>query len=195
MPQPRHENAPRRIVVLTGGYTDPSVAKTAISVIRYRGGDVVAVLDASHAGRTAGEMLGVGNGIPVVASLAEAPTATELLVGIAPPGGELPAEWRNTLAEAIARGLDIVSGLHQFLGADPELAAAAAAAARGSSTFAATRSGRWPTAGGSGRHVCGCTPWAPTARWGRWWPRSRSSAVSPAVASTPSSWPPARPGS
>jgi uncharacterized NAD-dependent epimerase/dehydratase family protein len=126
MPQPRHENAPRRIVVLTGGYTDPSVAKTAISVIRYRGGDVVAVLDASRAGRTAGEVLGVGNGIPVVASLAEAPTATELLVGIAPPGGELPADWRNTLAEAIVRGLDIVSGLHQFLGDDPELAAAAA---------------------------------------------------------------------
>jgi uncharacterized NAD-dependent epimerase/dehydratase family protein len=117
----------RRIVVFTGGLTHPHVAKTAISVIRYRGDDVVAVLDAPHAGRTAGEVLGVGNGIPVVASLAEAPTATELLVGIAPPGGELPPEFRAVIAEAIARGLDVVSGLHTFLGDDPEFAAAATA--------------------------------------------------------------------
>lgn len=122
----RTDTPARRIAVLTGGFTHPHVAKTAISVIRYREGDVVAVLDAVHAGRTAGEVLGVGAGIPVVASLAEAPTATELLVGIAPPGGALPGEFRTTIAEAIARGLDIVSGLHTFLGDDPELAAAAA---------------------------------------------------------------------
>jgi uncharacterized NAD-dependent epimerase/dehydratase family protein len=125
---PTSKNNPtRRIVVLTGGFTQPNVAKTAISVIRYRGADVVAVLDALHAGRTAGEVLGVGGDIPVVASLAEAPTATELLVGIAPPGGALPNEWRAIIAEAVARGLDVVSGLHTFLGDDPELAAAAAA--------------------------------------------------------------------
>ena len=117
---------PRRIVALTGGFTHPHVAKTAISVIRYRGDDVIAVLDAPNAGRTAGQLLGVGGGIPVVGSLADVPEATELLVGIAPPGGELPPAWRGIILDAIARGLDVVSGLHTFLADDAEILAAAA---------------------------------------------------------------------
>ncbi len=65
-----------RIVVLTEGHTEPIRAKTATSVIRYRGDDVVAVLDSTQAGKTAGELLGVGGRTPVIGSLAEAPGAT-----------------------------------------------------------------------------------------------------------------------
>ncbi len=60
-------------------------------------------------------------------ALAIDPPPTALLIGIAPTGGKLPEEWRDTLREAIDAGLEIHSGLHTFVGDDPELAAAAAA--------------------------------------------------------------------
>jgi uncharacterized NAD-dependent epimerase/dehydratase family protein len=119
---------PRRILLLTEGHSEPVAGKTASCVLRYRGDDVVALLDSTAAGRTAGECFGVGGDIPVVGSLADAPTATELVIGIAPSGGRVPPGWRPVLLEAIRRGMRIVSGLHEFLSDDPELAAAAAAA-------------------------------------------------------------------
>ena len=118
--------APRRLVILVDGYTDMCTAKTAICVIRYRTEEVVAVLDRGGAGKTCGELLGVGNAIPVVASLADAPAANTLLLGIAPPGGKVPAHWRPTVLEALGRGMTVVSGLHEFLADDPEFAQASA---------------------------------------------------------------------
>src|SRR5919202_1784399 len=38
-----------------------------------------------------------------------------MLVGLAPAGGRLPAEWMETLRAAAEAGLEIVSGLHQRL--------------------------------------------------------------------------------
>ena len=118
--------APRRMVILVDGYTDTSTAKTAICVIRYRTEEVVAVLDRGGAGKTSGELLGVGGAMPVVASLADAPAANTLLLGIAPPGGKIPAHWRQIVLEALGRGMTVVSGLHEFLADDPEFAQAAA---------------------------------------------------------------------
>jgi uncharacterized NAD-dependent epimerase/dehydratase family protein len=117
-----------RFVILTDGELGTFTAKTAVSVMRYRPRDVAAVLDPVRAGRTAREAAGVPCDAPVVASLDEAlihgPTA--LLIGIAPAGGQLPHSWRATIRAALAAGLDVVSGLHDFLGDDPELAALAA---------------------------------------------------------------------
>jgi uncharacterized NAD-dependent epimerase/dehydratase family protein len=116
---------PRRIVVLTEGHTNPIEAKTAACVIRYRGDEVLAALDSTVAGRTTGELLGVGGAKPIVASLADAPGADTLLVGIAPSGGKIPRPWRRVILEALRRGMDVVSGLHEFLVDDAEFAAAA----------------------------------------------------------------------
>lgn len=118
--------AERRIVILTDGRTTPTGAKTASCVIRYKPEEVVALLDTTQAGKTAGELLGVGGSLPIVANLADAPNANTLLIGIAPSGGKLPAAWRKILLEAIDRGMSLVSGLHDFLSNDPEISAAAA---------------------------------------------------------------------
>ncbi len=115
----------RKLLILTDGHTDPHTAKTAISVIRYRPREVVAVLDRQSAGKTCEEVVGTGGAIPVVASLADAPQANTLLIGIAPPGGKIPPAWRPIVLEAIRRRMDVVSGLHDFLNDDPEFAAAA----------------------------------------------------------------------
>jgi uncharacterized NAD-dependent epimerase/dehydratase family protein len=120
----------RRLVILAEGEFGPHSAKTAYGVIRYGRDDVVAVLDSTRAGQNVTSYL-PGHDIPIVASLGEAlalpmrPDA--LLIGIAPTGGRLPAAWRTVIADAIAAGLDILSGLHTFVGDDPEFAAAAAA--------------------------------------------------------------------
>jgi uncharacterized NAD-dependent epimerase/dehydratase family protein len=117
---------PRRMVILTDGYSDSHTAKTAVCLLRYRPEEVVAVLDRHAAGKTCQEIFVVGGSIPCVAMLAEAGGANTLLIGIAPAGGRIPPHWRPMILEAIARKMTIVSGLHQFLREDPEFSQAAA---------------------------------------------------------------------
>jgi len=120
----------RRLVILTEGEFGPHHAKTAMGVIRYATDHTVAILDSSIAGRNVSEWL-PGHDIPAVATLAEALAQPEppdtLLIGIAPTGGRLPDSWRATILAAIDAGLEVHSGLHTFLGDDPEFSAAAAA--------------------------------------------------------------------
>ncbi|MCI0361782.1 MAG: DUF1611 domain-containing protein [Planctomycetaceae bacterium] len=118
---------PRRIIILTEGHTEPHAGKTAASVIRYRGHEVVALLDGTQSGRTSGELLGTGD-VPIVARLDDVPEANTLLLGIAPPGGKIPSNWRAIILDAIARRkMDVISGLHDFVGDDPEFSKAAKA--------------------------------------------------------------------
>jgi uncharacterized NAD-dependent epimerase/dehydratase family protein len=116
----------RRLVILTEGHTEPITGKTAACVVRYRPEEVVALLDSTQAGRTSGELLEAGGAIPVVAKLNDAPGANTLMIGIAPSGGRIPPAWRALILEAIQRGMDVVSGLHEFMSEIPEFAAAAA---------------------------------------------------------------------
>lgn len=118
-------NTPRRIILLTDGYSDAHTAKTAINVIRYRPAEVAAILDRQASRKTSRELFGVGGDIPVIAALAEAPRANTLLIGIAPPGGKIPEAWRPIVLEAIARGMKVVSGLHDLLKNDAEFVEAA----------------------------------------------------------------------
>jgi len=120
----------RRLVILTEGNFGPHHGKTAMGVIRYGTDPIAAILDSSIAGRNVREWL-PDKDIPAVATLAEALALPEppntLLIGIAPTGGKLPDSWRRTILAAIDAGLDIHSGLHTFIGDDPEFAAAATA--------------------------------------------------------------------
>jgi uncharacterized NAD-dependent epimerase/dehydratase family protein len=112
-----------RFLILADGDFGPMTSKTANSVIRYRPESVVAVLDRSHAGKTAKDVLGFGGSIPVVGSMQEglARNPNAVLIGIAPQGGRLPEEWRAWLGEAVDAGCDLWSGLHTFLADDPML--------------------------------------------------------------------------
>jgi uncharacterized NAD-dependent epimerase/dehydratase family protein len=122
----------RRIVILAEGEFGGDSSKTARGVLRYSPDPVVAVLDSTRAGMTVDQVMGPGpryEGVPVLATLAEALELrpTTLILGIAPAGGMLPPAWRATILDALRQGLDVVSGLHLFLGDDPAFVAAAAA--------------------------------------------------------------------
>jgi uncharacterized NAD-dependent epimerase/dehydratase family protein len=118
----------RRYVILAEGKFGEPPSKTAMGVIKYGRDPVVAVLDSTRAGLNASDWLGPEHDIPVVATLDEAlplqPTA--LLLGIAPRGGRIPPEWRVIIVGAIEAGLDVVSGLHEFISDDPEFSSLAA---------------------------------------------------------------------
>ena len=113
--------AARRIVILTEGHTDPLTAKTATSVLRYQPKEVIALLDSTQAGKTSGELLGVGGDTPVIARLDQADNPDTLLIGIAPMGGKLPPAWKAIVLEALDRRMTVISGLHDFLSNDPDL--------------------------------------------------------------------------
>lgn len=111
----------RRILVLGEGFShDPHYGKTMRGIIRYGPDPVVAILDSARAGES-------HDGIPVVGTVADAlPHApTVAIVGVATQGGRFPPAWRELLKACIAAGLDVESGLHEFLGDDPELSALA----------------------------------------------------------------------
>jgi D-glutamate N-acetyltransferase len=109
----------KRYLVLAEGYSaDPHYGKTARGVMRYGADPVVVVVDSERPGESV-------DGVPVVAGVDEALAyePTTALVGVAPAGGRLPEKWRELLRGVLAAGLDLESGMHQFLGDDPELAA------------------------------------------------------------------------
>jgi uncharacterized NAD-dependent epimerase/dehydratase family protein len=113
---------PRRLLILAEGHSaDPHYGKTARGVLRYRSEQVVAILDSTRAGETQ-------DGVPIVATVEEALSLepTTALVGVATQGGRFPPAWRALLTDAIATGLDVENGLHEFISDDPELAQLAA---------------------------------------------------------------------
>ncbi len=107
--------------ILARGYFNQNRAKTAHGIIRHgRKYKILNVVDETLAGQDAGEVLGVGGlDIPIVDKVE--PGADVLIIGVAPVGGKLPQEWIADIKTAIGHGMDIASGLHDFLNDDPEL--------------------------------------------------------------------------
>jgi uncharacterized NAD-dependent epimerase/dehydratase family protein len=108
---------PRRILILGEGFShDPHYGKTMRGIIAYGRDPVVAILDSRRAGEVHGD-------IPIVGTVDDAlrfdPTVA--IVGVATQGGRFPPAWRDLLRSSIANGLDVESGLHEFVSDDPEL--------------------------------------------------------------------------
>jgi uncharacterized NAD-dependent epimerase/dehydratase family protein len=113
---------PRRILILGEGFSDdPHYGKTMRGIIRYGPDPVVAIVDSERAGAD-------HEGIPVVASVEDAMgyEPTVAIVGVATQGGRFPPAWRELLKRSIESGLDVESGLHEFVSDDPELSTLAA---------------------------------------------------------------------
>ena len=109
--------AERRILILGEGFShDPHYGKTMRGIIRYGPDPVVAILDSERAGED-------HEGTPIVGTVEDAlpyePTVA--VVGVATQGGRFPPAWRDLLRASIAAGLDVESGLHEFVSEDPEL--------------------------------------------------------------------------
>ncbi len=110
-------------LILAEGYSaDPHYGKTARGILHYSPHATVAIVDSTRAGETM-------DGAPVVATVAEALAfgPTTAVVGVATQGGRFPPAWRALLRECIEAGLDVESGLHEFLDDDAELSELASA--------------------------------------------------------------------
>jgi len=118
------------IVYCEGAFATTN-GKTAHGLVRrskrYR---LRSVVDSRQAGADAGALLeGRPNGIriePDVASAAESArkagqAATHMVMGLAPDGGRLPSSARDDVKTAIRLGLNVDSGLHDYLNEDAEL--------------------------------------------------------------------------
>lgn len=109
--------------------------KTANGLIRHsQSYNILSVIDSKLKGRDSGEMLdNVSNMIPIVENLEaairnEAQIPDTLIYGMAPSTGKMSPADREGVLDAIALGMNIVSGLHEYLGDDPEISSAADAA-------------------------------------------------------------------
>ncbi|KPK84225.1 MAG: hypothetical protein AMS27_10570 [Bacteroides sp. SM23_62_1] len=118
------------IIYCQGAFLTPN-GKTAHGLIRhtdrYR---VVSVIDSDCAGKDAGELLdGKYRNIPVLdtvdAGLRHAESVKlkpdYLVIGLAPDGGMVGPEVIDDIQHAISSGLNIDSGLHDFLSEHPDL--------------------------------------------------------------------------
>lgn len=122
----------------------PMRAKTADGILRYASYPIAGLIDGTASEKTAGEVLGQylkgsrSFDLPVFTSLEEARAKTEadpsrlgrsevdvLILGSAPEGGTIPAEWREDILQAITSGMHVVSGMHFALKNDAEMANAA----------------------------------------------------------------------
>ncbi len=116
------------LVYAEGAFNTPN-GKTAHGLVRFTERyQVLGVLDSRYAGRDAGEVLdGKPCGIPVFRDLEQAlqvlgkGAVAYFVVGLAPDGGRLPEAARETIREALGYGLNVDSGLHDFLYKDPAI--------------------------------------------------------------------------
>jgi uncharacterized NAD-dependent epimerase/dehydratase family protein len=117
-------------LVYAEGAFNTLIGKTANGLVRFTlRYDIAGIIDSAYAGEDAGMVLDhQPNGIPVFRDLTEAlnhlgdKRQPEILVmGIAPDGGRLPLHAKGLIKQALQMGMNIDSGLHDYISSDEEL--------------------------------------------------------------------------
>lgn len=108
--------------------------KTANGLVRYSEKyRILSVIDSQQVGGDAGMILDeASNGIPICRDLTDAIAKAKnvpdyFIYGVAPISGMLSSDEREIVLKAMAFGMSIVNGLHEFLSEDSEFIAAAKA--------------------------------------------------------------------
>ena len=105
-------------LLFLGDVTEPGYAKTAFGLRDWAGERCV--------GEWALPGATVSTGLPRLDPVAAAAAgARSMVIGVASPGGAIPAAWLHALRAALEAGLDLVSGMHSRLTDLPGLAALA----------------------------------------------------------------------
>lgn len=119
----------KALVYCQGAFNTPN-GKTAHGLVRFTERyEIVGVIDNRYTNQDAGMVLdGKANGIPMFSDLETAlkilgdnQKPESLVIGLAPDGGRLPAEARTAVKMALELGMNVDSGLHDFLYKDEEL--------------------------------------------------------------------------
>lgn len=117
MPLPSLE-LPAPYLLFLGDLPEPGYAKTGLGLAEWASDRCVGEL--AFAGTQ------VSTGLPrMTAAEAVAAGARSVVIGVANPGGVIADTWVAPLVEAMAAGLDLVSGMHGRLASHPAIAAAA----------------------------------------------------------------------
>lgn len=127
----QNAKTPTAVIYCEGNFAKID-GKTANGLVRhseaYR---IVSVIDSIHNGADSGLILdGSPNQVPVLGTLEDAVRHAvvmpdTLIYGMAPSTGRLSQLDRGVVLDAIALGMNIVSGLHEYLSDDAEIAALA----------------------------------------------------------------------
>ena len=128
------KGVPKAVVYCEGTFGQID-GKTANGLVRHsQAYRILSVIDSRLTGRDSGQVLdNLSNCIPIAKDLESAVTREvhipdTLIYGMAPSTGKMSATDREVVLDAIAFGMNIVSGLHEYLSDDPEIASAAKAA-------------------------------------------------------------------
>lgn len=112
------EALPQPYLLFLGDTTQPGYAKTAFGLRDWARVRCV--------GEYACEGATVGTGLPFMTPVqARLAGARALVIGVANPGGHIPATWLPALLDALHAGLDLIGGMHARLGAIESLRNAA----------------------------------------------------------------------
>ncbi len=118
-------------IIYSEGVFNTTSGKTANGLARYTERyKILSVIDSNFAGQDSGFVLNnKENNIPIFANFKEAHSAalnsnlkpTHLIIGTNPKDGKLDDSTKDTVKSAIKKGLNIDSGLNEFLSDDKEL--------------------------------------------------------------------------